>query len=220
MSIISEILGEYFKATFDQSEGQIRAIVSKTHVHFASSKPNCYFEVEVVDKQSKDTNIVIGFTNSDSIFNNLPGNMTSTVGLHSLTGTLKYSVSTTKEFNFYASFGETIGIGLRSSDGRIWCSYNGKFLNEPPPSERKALEEKGKKKKKKDDEKDDFEMEGAAKEEAKLENDLKGKIVKTAFNDKENIFAVIATTGPCELLINVGAAKFKLYQKEITEGLI
>lgn len=37
--------------------------------------------------------------------------------------------------------GDFLGVGCRLSDGRIWLSYNGKFLNEPPKSEHKKTEE-------------------------------------------------------------------------------
>lgn len=39
------------------------------------------------------------------------------------------------DYKLKCNFGQTLGIGMRLKDTRIWLSYNGKFLNEPSRKE-------------------------------------------------------------------------------------
>lgn len=81
----------------------------------------------------------MGLCNDKEYANNLElGKSLSSVAFQSKGGTIEYANKILYNYKFTALFGETLGIGMRWSDGRVWLSYNGKFLNPPPPSEVKS----------------------------------------------------------------------------------
>lgn len=111
-----------------------------------SKEHTSYFEIEIEDNPV-NADIVIGFC-SDKEFTirmMTPGRSLTSVGFHSGGGDVYAQNQQVFDYKFTAVYGETLGIGVRGSDGRIWLSYNGKFLNPPPPSEIKKDEESDKK---------------------------------------------------------------------------
>jgi hypothetical protein len=83
------------------------------------------------------------------------GKSLTCIGFHSNSGIVEYGNKELYNYNFKLVYGETLGIGMRWSDGRIWLTQNGKFLNPPPKAELQKDdddEKDGEDKKKVDDE--------------------------------------------------------------------
>lgn len=117
-----------------------------------------YFEVEIEDNP-RNSDVVIGFcTKKEFEIHYMLGMTLTSVGFHSKTGLVVSQNKTLYDYKLSAVYGETIGVGLRTDDGRVWLSYNGKFLNPPPPSEIKKEEDEDKKKKNDDEEEEDEEL--------------------------------------------------------------
>lgn len=64
-----------------------------------------------------------------------------------------------------------------------------------------------------------FEVKEIKKKEEEVEREAKKKKIVINFG-KKDLYPVVSCNGPCILLLNIGGAPFRLFQKEIATGLL
>ncbi|CAD8108350.1 unnamed protein product [Paramecium primaurelia] len=175
-----------------------------------------YFEIEIEDNP-KQCDIIIGFCSSKEFQKELSlGRSQTSVGFHSKTGQVYWRNALHQDHKFQAVYGETIGIGIRQKDGRVWLSYNGRFLNPPPLSEGKNQEDLEKEKKKEEGESEiDIDLNNRNKE---IEE--KRKALVLSMGEHQELYPAISVNGPCKINLNVGSMQFRMSQKELRHGLL
>jgi hypothetical protein len=140
----------------------------------------------------------------------------TSLAFHSATGLVEYANKELYTYNFKAVYGETLGtpitptqgVGMRWADGRVFLSYNGKFLNPTPKSEIKNESE---------DEEDAVPVQLDQKQK-KIDEDLKKR--KIVIQNKKPLFPAISTNGPVKVNLNIGGQPFRMSQKELKHGLL
>ncbi|CAD8208476.1 unnamed protein product [Paramecium pentaurelia] len=205
--------GQYIELTFLCKPGDTLTIRGDKPV---ARDAISYFEIEIEDNP-RNCDIIIGFCSSKEFQKQFSlGRSQSSVGFHSQTGQVYWRSNLHQDHKFQAVYGETIGIGIRQKDGRVWLSYNGKFLNPPPASEGKSKEDMEKEKKKEEaDSEIDIDLNNKNKE---IEETRKALILSMGQNLE--LYPAISVNGRCKINLNVGGMQFRMNQKELKQGLL
>jgi len=182
-------------------------------------KDHCYFELELTDVDP-DVDVSIGFVTKEGYHQNVdPGTTEHGFSYHAINGAVMHDKKLKVQYDFTALFGETIGLGYRFDDGRVWLFYNGKFLNEPEETKKsKSPKKKAKSPVKKTTEGESPTEENKEEEEQQKEQVLakEGKIELKS----EHYYPAVSANGNCTVTLNIGGAPFRIYHKEIAKGLL
>ncbi|CAD8119593.1 unnamed protein product [Paramecium sonneborni] len=205
--------GQYIELRFVCKPGDILTVRGEKPI---TRDVTSYFEIEIEDNP-RNSDVTIGFCSSKEFQNQLSlGRSQTSVGFHSQSGKVFWRNNLHQDHKFQSVYGETIGIGIRQKDGRVWLSYNGKFLNPPPPSEGKSQEDMEKEKKKEDEDSEiDIELN---KKNQEIEETRKALILSMGQNLE--LYPSISVNGPCKINLNVGGMQFRMNQKELKQGLL
>ncbi|CAD8206053.1 unnamed protein product [Paramecium octaurelia] len=209
----SDYYGQYIELRFLCKPGDKCTIRAEKPVAIDATS---YFEIEIEDNPRK-SDITLGFCSSKEFQKELSlGRSQTSIGFHSNTGQVYWRNALHQDHKFQAVYGETIGIGIRQRDGRVWLSYNGRFLNPPPASEGKNQEELEMEKKKEEGESEiDIDLNNRNKE---IEEKRKALIL--SMGENQELYPAVSVNGPCKINLNVGSMQFRMNQKELKHGLL